>query len=369
MINFDNRLKKLKERRQGVKARAGLESYSYALDSADQHLRESYERINDSAAVKYVIGAMAAVDPASTQVSINEGNRVADTLISMLETGGIYATKELQGSVALDIHIEGHSDVDMLILKSDIWSVQLPKLDGTECYSPESRSMIELLNELRDTSEKKLKSRYYECTVDCTGAKSIALEGGSLQRKVDIVPSCWFNTHTYQRSLQKHDRAVKIYDKKNYQLLENKPFLHMHLIKNRDGYYNGNLRKIARLLKNIIADMPNAKKAMVKNLSSYDIASIAYNMGPELDNPTYMDLGLLEKTRAYLVTLESYFTRDSLIVPDRSRKVFDNDKKVEALEILTKEVSDLAYSVYKDLMPSGLYYDGSPLISKKVVLG
>jgi len=210
MIDFEKRLKSLKDRRQGTREQNLLEKGYYSWDSNDYRTRESYEKLSESAGVRYAIGAMAPVDENSTKVSISEGNRVADTLILGLKASGIDAIKRLQGSVALDIHIKGHSDVDMLIMLKNIVLVELPKLDGSQCWASDNRPMVDIVAELRVESERKLTSRYPQVDVDCSNNKSIALEGGSLQRKVDIVPSCWYDSHKYQRSGQEYDRGIKM---------------------------------------------------------------------------------------------------------------------------------------------------------------
>lgn len=370
MINFDNRLKSLKDRRQGTRERVLLENNLSRYDHRDFRAKEKYEQLTESTAIKYAIGAMAAVDNKSTRISIEEGERVADTLISMLRSAGISAAKEIQGSVALDIHIEGHSDVDMLILKDDIVLVQTPKLDGSECIASDQRPMVDIIKELRFTSEEKLTSRYHQATVDCSGNKSIALSGGSLKRKVDIVPACWLHTHEYQRSGQKYDKEVEIYHKENHELLGNKPFLHIKKVSDKDSQYSGNLKKVTRLMKNLVADMPDYKKKKAKELSSYDLTAIAYDMDTQLSCQSYMSLALVERLRGHLSLLStSKLIRDAVIVPDESRKVFDKEEKVEALEILSNEVDDLAKAIYKSLMPfSSESYDSAALIQKHVFM-
>jgi hypothetical protein len=80
-----------------------------------------------------------------------------------------------------------------------------------------------------------------------------------------------------------------------------------------------------------------------------------------------MRLGLVEKIRAHLTLLlavKAY--RDSFHVPDGSRKIFDDENKVEALEILTKEFTDLANSIFKELKPYNSVYDSSEILNKIV---
>lgn len=368
MINFESRLANLKNRRQGTAERDRLEKGMYSY-YGDLRPTEAHEKLHENTAIKYVIGSMAAVSQESTKVSKDEGERVASTLIDMLKTSGINAEARMQGSVALDIHIEGHSDVDMLILRSDVITVQGPALPGTYYSdSSDTRPMVDIVRELRLQSEAKLKSRYHAAEVNISGAKSIALSGGSLRRKVDIVPSSWHDTHDYQRSKLAHFRAVKIYDKDNHDLIENKPFLHIKKVNDRDSQYSGNLKKVTRLMKNIIADMPDYKKSKAKKLTSYDIAAIAYSMNERLSCSQFLPLMLLDNLRTYLLII-SYIDdeRNALIVPDESRKIFNAEEKVEAVRILYNEVNDLAEAVQKAINPSKEKYDGAVLRNRQVV--
>lgn len=367
MIDFEARLRKLKDRRQGTRELVLLEKGYSSWDSGDYRIQESYEKLTESPGVRYAIGAMAAVNTQSTQVSIDEGNRVSDTLIGLLKTDGINSSKRMQGSVALDIHIEGHSDVDMLIICEDTILVQTPKLDGSSCFASDNRPMVDIVAELRTKSEGKLTSRYYEAEVNCSNSKSISMEGGSLRRKVDIVPSCWYHTHDYQRSRQERDVGIKIYDKKEHSLLGNFPFKHIARVNDRDAKYSGNLKKVIRLLKNIVADMPDYKKSKAKSLTSYDLAGIAYHMDERLNIPSYMSLALVEQTRDFISLLKASETyRNTLQVPDDTRKIFNTDSKTEALEILSKEIDDLAYSIFRELRPSVESYDSNVIKSKVI---
>ena len=371
MINFGDRLEKLKARRQGTAQRYALDEGYAALSSIyDLRPDEEYERIKESNSVKYVIGAMAPVSAKSTKISIEEGERVANTLIGMLETNGINTEFRLQGSVALDIHIEGHSDVDMLILKRDVVEVQRPILSSMNYSdSTDPRSMIDQVKEIRLESENKLTTRYHQAIVDCSNRKSISISGGSLARKVDIVPSCWHDTHEYQRSRQQHDRIVKIYDKAEHKLIENRPFLHIKRVEDKDQHYAGNLKKLVRLMKNIVADMPDYKKSKAKKISSFDLTSIAYHMDEQLNCSVYLPFLLVERLRVWLENLKNNKAlRDSLLVPDTTRAIFDNGDKNEALDILSIEVSDLVASIYKDIFPHDTIRDVNKLRSKAVTV-
>lgn len=375
MIDFEKRLKSLKERRQGTRELAiheAMDSFSAnnaILAGADVRKAEKFESLNESAGVKYTIGAMAAVDSQSTKVSIDEGNRVADSLVKSLLNQGESVSKRLQGSVALDVHIKGHSDVDMLIVITNPVNIELPTVNPDVYFpSTDSRDLVNIAKDVRLKSERILPANFPTAMVNCNGNKSIALEGGSLKRKVDIVPAVWFDSIKYQRSGQESDRGIKIYNKADHCLILNYPFTHIKMINNRDLQYSGNLRCVIRLLKNVIADMPDYKKRAAKKLSSYDLAAIAYHMGADLNVPQYMRLSLVEKTRSHLDLLNSYKAyRDTLDVPDGSRKIFDMDEKSIALEVLKSEIADLSTAIYKELRPYSTVYDSSVILNKLVL--
>ncbi|MDD2384620.1 MAG: hypothetical protein PHN18_10560 [Sulfurospirillaceae bacterium] len=375
MIDFKKRLASLKERRQGSKERAIYESQldllskNYALFSGqDLRKQEIYETLNESDSIKYAIGGMAPVDEKSTNISISEGQRVADSLIKSLALRGINATAKLQGSVALDVHIKGHSDVDMLIVYEDLVIVEVPEIFPHMYSSPSTpRSMVDVIKDIRLNSENILPKNFPQANIDCTGNKAIKLSEGSLLRKVDIVPASWYDTRDYQQTRQQSDRGIKIYHKNTHELELNLPFKHIKLISDRDDIYNGNLRSVIRLMKNIVADMPDYKQHAAKKLSSYDLASIAYHMEQELYLPYNMRVGLVEKIRAFLYLLfTNYSFRDNLNVPDLSRKIFNHQDKIKSLEILLIEFSSLAESIAKDIYPFIQQYDSNIVLAKKI---
>ncbi|MCV3264569.1 hypothetical protein OGZ01_26940 [Vibrio harveyi] len=94
---------------------------------------------------------MSPVEPQATKVSIEEGERIASTLIDLLATDGINTTSRMQGSVPLDIHIKGHSDVDMLILINNVVQYENPCAPGVS-YTPskDPRTMVDIVKELRE---------------------------------------------------------------------------------------------------------------------------------------------------------------------------------------------------------------------------
>ncbi|MGX2042275.1 hypothetical protein ACWJKU_19880 (plasmid) [Methylocaldum sp. MU1018] len=354
-VDYKQRLQNLRNRR------LGLDSRSLALDSVvalreslsfgePLYKSEAYEQRGKNDPVKYALGIMQEVDPEYTRISIEEGERVRKQLNSGLSTLDVPVTFDYQGSVPLNVHIQGVSDIDLLVLHDGFVTL--------DWSGPQAKSYIMLGNSalsdmltLRSNCEEILDNKFPAANVDKNGAKSIAISGGSLRRKVDVVPSHWHDTADYQRSKEKHDREIKILDKTIPDTLANRPFMHMKRIEEKDSATNGCAKKVIRLLKSLRKDSDKDIK-----LTSYDIASLVWHFDSQRINlPHYLELTLIAITQVRLwiyLTNRSY--TESLDVPDKSRKIIDSSEKFESLALLSKEVDQLAYDVARVLNPFGI---------------
>lgn len=245
--DYTARLSNLRRRRLGPTRSAIIE------ELARQRTIETYERRAQAPATKYTLGSMQEVDPDYTRISFEEGDRVKEQLRSGLNAKNISATYEYQGSVPLNVHIRGYSDIDLLVLHGSVLTYDSSGARASS-YTPAARTPLDYVMELRRESEGILQQRFYGANVDISGSKSISLTGGSLKRKVDIVPSHWHDTAAYQYSHEKHDREVRILDKHVPTLLANRPFMHMKRINEKDVLTGGSAKKVVRLLKNIRKD-------------------------------------------------------------------------------------------------------------------
>ena len=367
-MSYQAKLKSLRSRR----SIPGDLKKQYVFDSAlEESLDEKVYSTNETDSVKYSILSMQPVPKRYTEISFEEGDRVANSLINDLTIAGIRAEHDFQGSVPLDIHIKGVSDVDVLVFH-DYLTYEAPVL-AHKSYTPASdgKSMLERMRELRLYSESILTRKFPAVDVDTSKAKAINMQGGSLRREVDIVPAHWRDTRDYQSSGKKEDREVFIYDKAGSSTISNWPFKHMSRINIRDSLYRGNLKKISRLLKNIKADSEGVSSKRMRSLSSYDIASLVYQMGEDLSCPAYYDLGLLAKVSDYLlrVCANNFTLGESLITPDGSRRILNSDEKQLAALELTLVVNKL----YKDVLSSIAPFYGETdarrvMLNKQLVL-
>lgn len=355
-VDFDQRLRNLRDRRLGLTT--PLAKSVTAADSATLQTRvlkeEAYQRRAAGRATKYALGAMQAVDPEYTQNSYDEGDRVQRQLRDALESE-ISVEFRYQGSVPLDIHIKGVSDIDMLVLRDDFHTYDpngAAALAG-HYRNPIADTPVSRMRRLRTRCETILTGAYPAANVDTSGAKSITLSGGSLRRKVDVVPSHWHDTAQYQLSGQEHERGVSILVKDENRTAKNLPFVHMKCINTKDIDTWGGTKKAIRLLKNLKNDSDYAK---LIQLSSYDIASLVWHFPvSSLQVIDSKELTLLAASKLHLTWCAANKAAVmDLQTPDGTRKIIDSDAKFVGLQLLSLEVDQLTEGVAEDLKSNSL---------------
>lgn len=349
--NYANRIERLRLRRKGI-------NEIFAMDSADEsrqvlleksQQQENWEsRASGKSATKYALGAMQEVDPVYTRVSFETGKRIENQLSKRLESKDITASFRLQGSVPLNIHIKGVSDVDLLAIDEQIFMSDKNGIKYNS-YISSSKNSVHVIQELRNEIEDSLTSAFPAAIIHIDNAKSVKITGGSLARDVDVVPAIWWNNVKYQSSDREVDRGVTILNKKTSALIYNTPFIHIELITNCCDSTLGGLRKSIRLLKNIKADA-EAEDIQI-GLSSFDIASIMYHANlNNLLQGRYYELAILSEAQRWLDWLwNNYEDAQKLDVPDGTRKIFDSAVKRDDLAKLSLQVDKLVLAVANEL--------------------
>jgi hypothetical protein len=357
--NVNSRLEKLKIRRQGLDRLNRLAQDARNEVLAKSLLAESWQgRSPSQPYTRYALGAMQEVGPGYTRISIETGERVGKQLANSISA----VEFRLQGSVPLNVHIRGVSDVDLLILDTSFFVYDKGGLASKlGAYTPAARTSAQVLAELRDKVERVLPESFPAAKVDVSGGKAVSISGGSLARPVDVVPSHWYNTTAYQQSQQQYDRGVYIYNKKNGQTISNYPFLHIKRVSDRCDETLGGLRKAVRLCKNLKADA--IEEGNLISLPSFDIAATMYHADIHALKIGYLyELRILAETQRHLDFLyhnETY--AKSLRVPDDSRVILDTQEKFEALKKLSIEMDDLVREVAKEQKPGLILETGTAL--------
>lgn len=345
---INERINRLRSRRSGLDRSAVI-----AMDAKDfivnrSLTKEAWEhRVKDKPNTTFALGAMQEVDPTYTRISIETAERVSNQL-SKTTSGNLEF--ELQGSVPLNVHIRGVSDVDLLAIEADFHTYDARGNMSTsgQYRSPTSRTSVGVLIARRGEISKALRDAFPAATIDTSGSKAIKLQGGSLARPVDVVPSHWHDTITYQTSGQKHDRAVTILDSHKSTTIENWPFLHIKKVRERCETTGGGLRKSIRLCKNIKAELEAEGKPVT--ISSFDIASIMYHANMHsLSAGAYYELAILAETQRYLDYLwNNKEEARRLVVPDGSRFIFNTEDKFNGLLHLSVAMDSLLREVAKE---------------------
>lgn len=367
--NIDKYLEQLRVRRRGVDRLDRLTSDEQIELMSKSTLYEGWQkRAQAQPYTRYALGAMQEVDGDYTRISLETAEKVKNQLDSGLTNAGFSVGFRLQGSVPLNVHIRGVSDVDLLNLDTSFltYSTYGSRSQSGFYKNPTSRTSIDVLSSLRKKSEEILKNKYPSATVDTSGGKAICIFGGSLARPVDVVPSHWNDTIEYQASGQEYDRGVTIINIKIPETIDNLPFTHIKRITDRCSLAAGGLRKAIRLCKNVKADA--AADGNDIRLPSFDIAATMYHADVNaLRNGYVYELSILAETQRhldYLATNHGY--AKTLMVPDGSRAIFDTAEKLAALNKLSIEIDDLTKEVAKE-QDASLRYVADNLLSNNLL--
>lgn len=343
--NINDRLTKLNSRRKGTDRLDRVATESYAEVLAKSLVTESWEkRATTQPHTRYALGAMQAVGDRYTQISIDTAEQVGKQLIANLPMSVSF---RLQGSVPLDVHIRGVSDVDLLTLDNRFLTYNRFG-SRANTYSSTTLTSLGALLELRREAERVLKAAYPAAKVDCSGGKCIALSGGSLARPVDVVPSHWDDNAAYQSSSQEHDRGVTILNKAVPETLGNLPFLHIKRVHDRDTLALGGLKKAIRLTKSVKNDAENESSAA--KLPSFDIAALLYHADQTALRSGYTyELAILRETQRFLDwCYQNKEAAKQLKTPDESRCILNTEDKFTALTTISVEMDALAKEVARE---------------------
>lgn len=349
-MTIEDRLGRLRARRTGSDGSAQV-AMDQRLEIIEKMLAgEDYERRQAGRPhTRYALGAMAEVDATYTRMSLETAGRVEAQLDRRLPPHGLAVAFRLQGSVPLNVHIRGVSDVDLLVIATrSLFLDRLGVRAQRGYYPPAEIEPIDLLASLRRHSEDELTIAYPAADVDRSPPKAIKLSGGSLPRPVDVVPAVWWDTAAYQASGNETDRGVSIYHKADRRSIDNLPFLHIQRIDERDRHAYGGLRKAIRLCKNVKADAEADGRAI--DLSSYDIAGLLYHADLNVLRAGLVnELVILAEAQRHLDwCYRNQAASTALTAPDGSRAILDTPERIEGLFRLSVRLDELAKEVAKE---------------------
>ncbi|MCF0052064.1 hypothetical protein LXM25_18495 [Dyadobacter sp. LJ53] len=343
MTNFTKKLQNLQARR-------------YDISTGKYSLKESFKRGLYGESTTYALEAMEPIEEEYTRNTFRASERVKAQLENGLREYGIEASFRYQGSVPTDTHIRLHSDIDLLTIHEGFVTLEPPQKPD----SPYKGDPLQELANLRAKTYRILDTAYPACDVDDSGGKCISISGGSLNRKIDVISSNWYNSLIHNVSHNEIDRGVNVFDKNEWRRIRNFPFRHIFNINLRDSEVGGNEKRMIRLLKSLKADADENIK-----ISSYDISSLVYRMSNgDLFAGASERLRLLQTTDQFFhKVINDQDFRLSLKVANDTRKIFcEEGASVEELQKLRIELQDLISSIQRELSPIYKNLDQSAVV-------
>lgn len=292
--------------------------------------------------IKYLLDAMEAMDGDYTKTTLAEAERVHKYLEP-------FSTIRLQGSVTTDTHIRYFSDVDILTITEDFTTWETFPSGCTRWGG----DPIATLRDLRAKCRVVISREFPAVKIEDKD-RSLALTGGSLRRNVDVVTANWYNTDAYARSSAERDRGIQVLDISVPGRILNKPFLHQHLLREKDAATVGGANRAIRLLKTLKED------ASTKiDISSYDICALVWNMDnlrlPGGVESSFILANNVEGALLGWVTNEQ--SLNALSVPNQTRKIVDS-KEGTSLVAVTSLWHEL-YVLLERIKKSGKKLDRS----------
>lgn len=310
-FNYDELLLEMDKRKFGTNNMQRILNEEYKLKrfaTAYESFNKArqYQFLQESSVVKYIIGAMLPVSQNYTQQIISCRDSVENVLKQMNEN--IYRSANLefkyQGSVSNNTHIRRNSDVDLLAITGNFVTLEYPQ----NPQYPYLGDPIEDLKLLRQNCVNQIKKVMPNVKVDNSGAKSIALTGGPLVVKVDVVPANWFESNKYSETKKPIYKGVQVYNKKQNERILNYPFWFNELLKQKDASTGGVFKCAVRLLKNIKADAERIGNEKI-SFSSYGISSLLFsvhNIKYQIGESPLTLLKVVNETLSYYAQIENY---------------------------------------------------------------
>ena len=313
---------------------------SYAFDEADD-------------VSKYIRLAMAPVGDVMTNRSKDAGARVKDHLSRALQN----VSFQYQGSIMTDTHIEGASDIDLLVLPEQFFGWDRVGIERSVIYPENARysqaqmkllidalktqpykgDPLEDLGELRVLCEESLAKVYDEH--DFSKGKSMKIRNQHLNREVDVVIASWFDdASSFANGRNLCRRGIQLYNREIHQRDPvDHPFLRAKLINERSSETDGRLKKMIRLLKTVKAESDKDV-----DFSSFDIYAVCYAM-PTADYANLPDAELVPAVTRYLYAIaQNSILMKSLRSVDGGEYIFNTPDKKDGFEILVNELFELS---------------------------
>lgn len=318
-----------------------LQSRRYDPELNESTISKAFNFSGISESWKYLIDSMQTVGKKYNDKTILAASRVQQHLVNGYQLP-ISIAFRTQGSVRTDTNIKTHSDYDLLTIIDDYHYLPI----GQTPTNPYTRTdPNDDIKALRAQTIKILKSIYDE--VDDAGDKSVSFVNKSLNRKVDVVPSFWYNSDNYQKNdSNEYYRGIQLYNfKTGNKLNVDFPFAHIHQVNAKGENTYDASRKGVRLLKNLKSDSDG--KIV---LSSFVLTTIVHKIESELLKQKYTNhLGIATLVLAQIQRiLDDKTYRDSIESPNGTEFPLRNADLLPSINTLKEDLAQLILDCSKE---------------------
>jgi hypothetical protein len=333
---MNNKMAKLQERRRDNETYIGFSSTEDSIRSSalremllQNELRKSIASTGLSENEYWVYESMKEVGDKYRNKSYSEAKKIEEKI---RENGISNIDIDFQGSVTNNTCIKYISDIDLLVIIQDFFSLEPPLKPDHPYYG----DPLNELKTLRARCINILKYAFKSSTINTTKSKCISISGGGLQRDVDVVICNWYHTVKYNDTMKDFQKGIKVLDVAENTRIVNLPFLHNKLLDEKDIKTGGKYKQFVRLIKSIKSDADDDI-----DISSYEITSLLYHM----NNMDILGINspheILSGINNYFIYLYNHYEELSkLFVPNRTVKIVDS-LNMNAFATLMNEINDL----------------------------
>ncbi|MFY0687115.1 MAG: hypothetical protein JXQ90_08125 [Cyclobacteriaceae bacterium] len=281
--------------------------------------------------LKYAMEAMHEIDPSYSYKLYSAIRRTQEMISERLAKREVPVDARYVGPHATDTHINLYGDIEMLfILKS---------------YDRKPSKSIQHL--VADILDILTKAEAYD-RVDYSSKNRIYIETRKPKCLVSILPAIWIESSLYKEASLEINKGICEYNfaKKTRRMYL--PFLNIARINSTDRKIGGSIKHLIRLIRSIQVDA-----AEDIELSHDEIAGIVYNMShKELSVDTSHYLSVLPNISMHLKRLiEDSKYRESLLSPSKKEYVFGRKQRVQAMNLLRKELDEFIQDINEALKP------------------
>ncbi|MDW4005854.1 nucleotidyltransferase [Staphylococcus saprophyticus] len=196
----------------------------------------------------------------------------------------------VKGSYANNTNVRQNSDVDIAIVREDVFYTQFRKGVNRENYNFTQANESPFA--YKDEVEKALKQKFDSADIQ-RGNKAIRINGNTYRKEADCVPCLRYRDYRkdFSFNTENYVGGIKIFSDKGEEII-NYPEQHIDngVIKNKNTNYN--YKKMVRIIKEMRHQLIEQGNKNAKNTSSFGVEGLIWNI-PDFYFIKYSSFGFI----------------------------------------------------------------------------